>query len=323
MNREKAMGRYKEEVEVMLREYRIHMAKHIQERAEDLESMVKGAMDELGSRMEAQQKEYVSFLFISALKTDLIQRNYQFLLHAMDLRWYLDDESIEVYFSAGALFEPWEQLWDRLIEKSHAYRGAVNLYDIQHILFGELEVMDAVIALILRYQLRDWEKKGIFSKVTLPPYWLLKWGEYRDQMEFILHTDRGEKDESVWKGELKKAVHKPETMVFSYWYRVAYRDYTMKELDMRFMVFEESNLEGMAFHGCNLEGARFSKCTMTDCSFEGCRLWGADFTGCTLKGVSFQNADLTNAILPAPSLPFLNLTPEQLQLIGLAQEEEE
>lgn len=321
MDREIAMSKYKEDIAVILPGFRTHMANHIQERSQQLESTIKAAVDELGDRMVKQQKEYVSFLYISMLKTNLIQKNYQFLLQAANFRWYLDDELIEVYFSAEDLLEPLEKLWNELSEKSHIYRGAINQYDIQHIIFEELSFIDAVISQVLRYQLRNWEEKEIFSKITLSPYWFLKWGEYQDQTEFIIHTDRTEKDESIWRRELKKAIHKPETMVFSYWYRGEYEDRSIKALDMRFIVFEDSKLKGIEFQQCNMEGSKFRNCNIAGCSFEGCNLYGADFTNCTFKHVSFPHAELEEAIFPAHSVPFLDLTPEQLQTIRLAKEE--
>ena len=321
MDREYVMSEFKQEIAVTLKEYRKHLTSHILGHSEQIELWVKAAMDELGAQMEIQEKEYVSFLYISMLKTDLIQRNYRFLVQAMNIRWYFDEEPLEVYFSAGNLFEPLEQLWDKLNQKSRDCQGMVNQYDVQHIIFEELSYIDALISRILRYRLRNWEEKGIFSNVTRSPYWFLKWGEYRDQSEFIIHTDRTEKDGSVWRGELKKALHKPETMVFSYWYRGEYEDSRMSELDMRFMVFDESTLRRMEFQRCNLEGVRLSNCTLTDCSFEGCNLCGADFTKCMFERVTFQDAELTDAIFPALSVPFLDLTPEQLQTIQIAKEE--
>lgn len=323
MDREHVMSEFKQEIATTLQDYRNHITSHILERSEQLEFWVKAAMNELGTKMEIQEKEYVSFLYISTLKMDLIQRNYRFLIQAMNIRWYFDEEPLEVYFSARDLFEPLEQLWDKLNQKSRDCQGLVNKYDVQHIIFDELAFIDALISRILRYRLRNWEEKGIFSNVTRSPYWFLKWGEYRDQSEFIIHTDREEKDGSVWRGELKKALHKPETMVFSYWYRGEYEDSSMSELDMRFMVFEDSKLRRMEFRRCNLEGIRLSNCTLTDCSFEDCNLYGADFTKCTFERVSFHNADLAEALFPAFSVPFLHLTPEQLQTIQLAKEESE
>ena len=190
MDREKALEDYQERIAPLIQKFHHQMGTYLREHAEELEQTVKGAIDELGEKMASQGKEYVSYLYISMLKTDVLCRNYRFLLHAMNLKWYLDEETIEVYFDAGNLMGPFDELWDRLEQENYGYMGAVNQYDIQHIMFGQLREVDSAIAHILRYRLRDWKKKELFSKVTLPNFWLLKWGEYRDRTEIILYTDQ-------------------------------------------------------------------------------------------------------------------------------------
>jgi len=321
MERETAIMKFREETAGKMQAYRIQMGQHLLERAEQLERIVKQTMDELGKRMVLQQKEYVSFLYFSLLKTDLANRNYQFLLHAMNHQWYLDEEPLEVYISAGDLFEPLDALWDELIEESRPYMGVINQYDIRSMIFDELKQIDSAISQILRYRLRDWEKKGIFTGVTLAPYWLLKWGEYRDQTEIIIQTDRVVKEKHIWREEIRGAVHKPETLVFSYWYQGEYEQSQLDKLDMKFIVFEESRLHNLQFTECNMEGSRFTNNHLSGCCFENCNLWAADFSGCTFDQVSFTGSELTGAVFPAESVPFLNLAPEQLQVVLLKREE--
>lgn len=322
MDREQTIIKFQQEAEPRILKYREQMGQHLLEQAEQLEEKIKRAMDLLGENIKRQQKEYVSFLYISMLKVDFANRSYQFLLHAMDHRWYLDEEPLEVYFDAGNIMDPLDELWDYLADESLKYIGVINRYDIQNLMFDELQHVDAAISRILRYRLRDWEKKGIFSNVILAPYWLLKWGEYRDQTEFIIQTDRVPKAKDIWKKETKMAEHKPETLVFSYWYQGEYIGNRLKKLDMKFVVFEEAALKNITFIGCDMEGSRFINSNLTECSFEGCNLWGADFTSCTFEQVSFQGAELTGALFPAQCIPFLNLSPEQLQVILLRREEQ-
>jgi len=323
MERDEVILKYHEEITEILVQYREHMSNHLLEQADFLEEQIRVVMSTLGERMEQQQKEYVSFLYMSVPRVDLIHRKYQFLLHAMNHLWYLDVESIEVYFEAGSLFEPFDEVWDKLIEISRKYFGIVNRYDVQNIMLEELKYIDQTISQILRYRLRDWEKKGIFSGVTLAPYWLLKWGEYRGDSEFVIQTDRTAKEKNAWKKDVKKACHKPETMVFSYWYQDEYKGSRLEDINMKFIVFEEAKLSDMVFQHCDMEGSRFIRTHLSDCSFENCNLWGADFTGCTFEKVSFAGAVLAGAVFPAESIPFLNLEPEQLQVIFLKREEQE
>ncbi len=91
------------------------------------------------------------------------------------------------------------------------------------------------------------------------------------------------KEASEWTEALAKVRHKPDTMIFSYWYQGTYQDCNPKETDMRFTTFEECEIKSMDFKDCNLEGSRFVKCTLTDCTFSGCNLCGADFGDAALS----------------------------------------
>ena len=239
MERETALQSYRDAVAGKIEDFRGSMEKHLLEHADYLENMVKSGMDSLGGQMIKQGKEYVCFLYLSVLKTDLIAGKYRVFLHGLDMRWYLDDEPAEAYVDAKELFEPFECLRNALEEADSGYGGTVNRYDIQNLLFEELPLIDSMISQILRYRLRDWEEKGIFDKVVRSPYWLLKWGEYRDRSEFLIQTDRVEKPESAWKEELKKAVHDPEKMMFSYWYKGRCQGKSPQNVDMRFITFED------------------------------------------------------------------------------------
>lgn len=321
MDRETALQNYKEAVSKKISAFRSRMGDYVMEYAENLEALVERAMKLLGEQMEKQEKEYVCFMYFSFLKTDLLNRNYRLQLHGLDISWYLDNEPVEVYVDAKELFTPLDELWDELTRAAQGYGVFVNEYDIRNLLFEELHVIDYMICQILRYRLRDWEKKGIFDSVTRSPYWVLRWGEYRDLTEILVQTDRVEKEPGIWKSELLKAARKPENMVFSYWYKGTYENRTIKDMDLRFITFEGSLLQNIKFQNCNLEGSRFPGSQLVGCSFEGCNLWGADLRECTFEETSFAGAELTAATFPAESVPFLEISAEQLQVIRLDREE--
>ncbi|MGN0403375.1 MAG: pentapeptide repeat-containing protein [Acetatifactor sp.] len=315
MEREAALQSYREKVSGKIADFRSNMEKYLMEHAGYLEDMVKSGMDRLGDQMKKQEKEYVCFLYISVLKTDLINRNYRIFLHGLDMSWYLDDEPVEAYVDAEELFQPFENLRNMLEEANNGYGGAISVYDIQNLLFEELSLVNSMICQILRYRLRDWEVKGIFDQVVRSPYWLLKWGEYRDKSEFLIQVDRVEKSDSAWKEELAKAAHNPEKMIFSYWYKGHCQGKNPQNLDMRFITFEECFIQDIKFNHCNMEGSRFPKSKINGCRFEGCDLSGADFRDCSFENTSFAGTELMSAIFPAESLPFLDISAEQLQVI--------
>lgn len=322
MEREKALQSYREAVSGKIEDFRSHMDKYLLEHAGYLENMVKSGMDILGKQMEKNGKEYVCFLYISVLKTDFINREYRIFVHGLDMRWYLDEEPVEAYVEAKELFAPFDSLWNTLEEANSGYGGTVNSYDIQNLLFDELPHMDSTICRILRYRLRDWERKGIFDRVVRSPYWLLKWGEYRDRSEFLIQTDRVEKPDSAWREELTKAAHNPENLVFSYWYKGNCRGKDPRNLDMRFITFEECTVQDVKFAHCNMEGSRFPGSRIKGCRFEGCNLCGADFRNCSFENTSFEGAELEAAIFPAECIPFLDISAEQLQVIQIDRGEQ-
>lgn len=111
-------------------------------------------------------------------------------------------------------------------------------------------------------------------------------------------------------------------MVFSYWYKGTYADRTIRDMDMRFITFEESTVTKHCISELQSGRSRFPGTRLTGCSFEGCNLWGADFRECTFEQTSFAGAELTAAVFPAESVPFLEISAEQLQVIRLDREEE-
>lgn len=317
MDRETALRGYQEAVSGRIREFQEAAGAYVLERAETLEDMIRTGADLLGEQMKKKGKESVSFLYFSLLKADLCARKHRLLAYGLDARWYLDEEPAEVYVDAGDLPDLLYCLWDDLTEAAQGYGGAVNSYDIQNLVFDQAPVLDCAVCQVLRYRLREWEKKGILENIALTPSWLLKWGQYRDQTEVLVRTERVEKEEGSWKEELARTRRKPDQLVSSYWYRCTCRDSSPRDLDMRFITFEESSLSHVDFRNCNMEGSRFTGCTLTDCTFEGCSLWGADFRGSRFERTSFEGADLTAAVFPAGSVPFLGISAEQLQVIGL------
>ena len=321
MDRETALREFQSVTADRRESYRMQIALCLAKHKEELEEVIHEASRKLGQQMKALKKEYVSFLYGSVLKSDVIQNKYRFYFHAMTLQWYLDDEPAEAYVDADTILRPFVELRENLTDEVKKYNGKVNQYDIWKLLFEELSYLDAVIAGILRYQLQDWERKEIFSDLTLSPYWIFKWGEYRGQTQFVLATDRVPKEKGIWEEEIRKAKQDKEALVFSYWYQGEYEKSRLHKLDMRFSVFEQCRLTGICLEQCNMEGCRFPDSRISCASFEGSNLTGADFTRCEREQVSFTGTELTGTKFRSEQVPFLNLTPDQLQDAILVREE--
>lgn len=322
MDRETAWIEFHSAAAPLRKQFRQQAAAHLAKNKETLELAVQEAAGKIKEQMEELGKEYISFLYGSVLKSDLIKGQYRFYFHAMTLQWYLDEEPAEAYVDAAELLHPLAEFREKLEMESRRFNGYINQYDVWTVVFEELASLDSAISVILRYQLMDWEKKGIFSGLSLAPYWIFKWGEYRGQTQFILAVDRVPKEDDAWENEMKKAEKDKEALVFGYWYQGECKDSRLSGKDMRFSVFEQCCILGFAFAGCNMEGCRFPGSRIADTSFEECCLKGADFTGSKLERVSFAGAELTGTRFLAGQVPFLDLSPDQLQEIEMVREEQ-
>ncbi len=322
MNRKEAWERYQEEIKGTLQTYREEMGRHLSGQTEELEQIVADAVDRLREPVLKQRKAPLCYVHFSFLRVDLIRRDYRLLAQGMDERWYLDTEPAETAAKTGQILVPLDQLWDSLTEQSRKYAGYVNAYDICHLIFEEKERIDRSIACLLRWRLRDWKERGLFAGIPFSREWILKWGEYWGDSEMLLHVDWRSKGIDAWKEAVRTAGHKADILVFGFWHKEELERTELKELDLRFSVFDKCSLKGISFDCCNLEGSRFPGSRFEGCSFHGCCLTGADFSGCAFENTSFKGAELTGAIFPAESIPFLHLDPRQLQKVTLKQGDE-
>ena len=62
-------------------------------------------------------------------------------------------------------------------------------------------------------------------------------------------------------------------------------------------------------------GTNFEKTKLCDVDFSGCDLRQASFINAKFSNVSFEGADLEEAIFNEEDIPFIKLSPEQLQEI--------
>lgn len=94
--------------------------------------------------------------------------------------------------------------------------------------------------------------------------------------------------------------------------------------------FSESDVRSTYFHNCSIKDidfkksdltlANFTKSDLYNVSFNKTILKNVDFRGCSFENVDFSEAILEGAIFNTDSVPFIHLTPEQLQDIYIDSE---
>lgn len=321
MDREQALEQFLEEQREHIVQIRKEFMEELLLHIKELKQIVDKQFILLNQKIKEAEKEVVMFLYFSLLKIDVLHRKYTVILTAQDFRWYLDPETIELSFSIDFLFDPLNKLWDKLLLEQKKYVEKINSYDVRKIIFEELAIYNSSIALALRYAYRDIEEESFYQELPKMSYFCIRWGEYRDKTEIIIQIDREKKTEREWKKELAKTEKKSDQLVFSYWYEGAFSSYDISTKNLQFITFENCSLSECTFDEANLIGAKFLHTKLYKISFARCLLSDVDFSTCKLEQVNFQDADLTNAIFEEEAIPYLPLSPNQLQVIQIKRKE--
>lgn len=313
MIRQEALETFEKYKNTLLQDHKHKFWEHLQKNIDPLKEAVNESIREL--KEKALHKKDIVYFQFSLLRIDMLTRNYTVLLHAYDNMWYLDEDPVSVTLKINFLFDTFNEVWDQLESESKRYVGKINQYDVENTMFQEAIYCNGLIAHSLRFIIKDIEKNEDFVAISKADLWVIRWGEYRDKSEIVIQRDRRKKDQKDWEKALNTLKEKEDHLVASYWYQVDIKDGECKESQLYFIGFEKSHLTDIDFTQASLLGGQFNECEIKRCQFKGAILREADFRGSHFEEVNFEEADLTNAIFSQEKVPYLNLSPEQLQQI--------
>ena len=94
-----------------------------------------------------------------------------------------------------------------------------------------------------------------------------------------------------------------------------------KKCDLRSSDFSNGVLKNVDFSNSDMFIDNFVNSKLSNVSFNGCTLSSADFSNAVFENVDFQNADLKDAIFSRKDIPFLHLSPQQLQDVFIGDDE--
>ncbi|MBU3215193.1 pentapeptide repeat-containing protein [Clostridium estertheticum] len=312
-------------------------------------------INDKAKKYQGKNENYkLAVLQFELLRINILNESYKILIHGYSSLWYLDKNSIYQEIDLKFLFEPFIKFKGKLIQAKNIYMGKVNFYDIQEIIFElVVECYNSMseLARIWLWNLDEevWVKNGSFSDM-----YTVKWSEYQGQSETIFAMDNREKIMKDLL-ELKKVSEEKLPLVYSVWSNSNLENGDLTKQNMLFINFKASKLNNIDFsesnittaqfkdtnikkcefkrskligtsfeyakiEGCNFENADlravdFRKSILKDITFKNVDLRGSDFTGAIFNNVSFEDASVEEVVFSEQDVPFLYLTPEQLQTI--------
>ncbi|MEY8356561.1 pentapeptide repeat-containing protein [Lachnospiraceae bacterium 54-53] len=315
MTKQEALEKFKEEEREYLEDRKRQFFMELQEKAGEVSDVIKRAFSSLREEIERGEKEKIMFFYFSLLRIDVLNKNYNVLVQAMDARWYMDREPARVTFSLAFLFSKLDGIRERLELDGKKYIGKINRYDVSHIFQETVMECNQILAGQLRFLFRDIEENRDFSYIPKLDTWGIYWGEYRDASEIIACVDREKKEQKDWDRALRLTKEMEGVMTSKFWYEADLKDSDCRGKTLLFNQFENCTLTNLCFDEANLSGSRFKNCTMKACSFLNAVIQQADFVDCVWDGNDFDGADLTYSIFMEKDVPHLHLDPGQLQTI--------
>ncbi|MHC1686045.1 MAG: pentapeptide repeat-containing protein [Clostridiaceae bacterium] len=349
-------------LEICRGKFQVNLESNEEKLREALINGIKGLNEKVIKAQEKDKEYKITVLQFELLRINLLNDSYKILAHGYNHLWYLDKNSIYEEIDLKFLFEPFIELKEQLNKAKKPYLGKINQYDIQKIIF-ELAVQcfnsmsETVRAFFWNFDEEQWAFEGTFSE-----FYTIKWSEYQGSSETIFAMDITEKTTEQLI-ELKKEPEEKLPFVYSVWCNSSFIDGDLtkqnmlfinfkgsklsdmnfsestivtsqfKDTEIKYCVFKEANLTAASFERAEIKhskfdnaqliGADFRKSSLRDTTFKNADLKRADFTDASFENVSFEGADVEDAIFNAQDVPFLHLTPEQLQTIYIIEGGEE
>lgn len=295
MTRAEALEKFQADHKRQREELRQAFQNNLQERLDGFMQCIFAAFEEIGKQAEEQQKEDSMYFLYSLLRCDLLAGKAVVRLDVTNMEWYLDEAPMSVSFDITFLFQEYFSWQEELLLDMRTYMGKVNKYDVSALVQDEIMSCNQLVAHILRFAFRSLEQQEAFHRIKKLPFWVIRWGEYKDYSEIVMQVKRDTRGQESWEDRLRQYEENPEVLAADYWYRENLTGSDCQGKNISFTVFEECALKGIDFGNADLTGARFLRCRIEECSFAGAVLRQADFEDCTFGGNDFGSADLNQA----------------------------
>lgn len=377
MNREEALRDFDEKVAAKLLENcKSEFNELLNDNEEKLARLLIEGIKNLNKKalenLNIDENYKLGVLQFEFLRSNLLNENYNILLHGYSNLWYLDENPVEEEIDLQFLSNPFVKLKDQLMKEKLIYVGKVNNYDIQKIIFNIAAECYNSMSQIVRSYLWDLDEEEWMSDMLLSDFYIIKWSEYKGKSETVFAMDNRKKTMEDL-AEAKNSEKEKMPFVYSVWKDSEFSNFDLSKENMLFINFKGSQFEEVDFSeasivsgemkhsqlkkckftkakvvGTTFEKASIKRCDFNECdfrssdfnnafleevnfddadfqignfvnanlykvSFKNCNLAKADFTEAQFEDVDFEGANLEEVIFSREDIPFLHLSPEQLQ----------
>ncbi len=167
---------------------------HEQRLIDTLMSALEQSCNEASRLQATGEKGPVRHIYISLLRTSLLDNRAQYRIDCHDQRWFLDDTDSTAYWDAGLIFDPLFQRMQQLKEQRKAYGRRITVMDIEKIMQLEAIKYHTLTMHIVQALLPYWLEHPTWLALNKTPDCSIYAGEFHDECE-LLHQEGVEQSE--------------------------------------------------------------------------------------------------------------------------------
>lgn len=296
MRRKEALEKFEGEHKKEKEKIRLMFCHVLQEQMEQLMKSICSSFDDIEHHILKNKKVDIAYFIFSLMRCDLMNDKAIIRLDVMGEEWFLDDEMISTEIDISFLFQSLFDWKHEMLTDMRTYMGMINKYDVENLVQDEAMAWNGIIAFMMRFAFRDIEAYDAFSNIPKLPFWIIRWGEYKDKSEIVFYVDRRMRKKEEWIESLKEYKENQEALIFTYWYQGNFTEGNCRKKNMQFITFEKCILQGISFKSANMTGARFLNCSICNCDFSKTRLDQALFVDSIIEECCFTNASMQQVL---------------------------
>ncbi|OFS25008.1 pentapeptide repeat-containing protein [Clostridium sp. HMSC19A10] len=305
MNREEALEEFKTKIapnyiDKCTIKFEANLSKYEDEISKILINSIVKVNEKVKDVKKTNANYAINILQYELLRTNVLDESFVIWLHAYNINWYMDEESVYEEIDFKFLFEPFIELRKSLISEKNIYIGKVNNYDIQKIVFNELRKCYYNMESYVREIFYDLDENKKISNVLFDEYYLIKWSEFRDESRTVFSMDYRVKDIE----ELKRFCKEP--YIYPVFRKSRLEDFNINNTTLLYANFKESELTHVNMIQCISPRCEYSyvkfasnvikNCVMTGSNFKDTKMNTMIFEDCNLVGCNFNNSDSMSVV---------------------------
>lgn len=130
-------------------------------------------------------KGKIAYITYSMLRTEILQKNYMYLVEAFDKSWFLDDKRCSINYDSTWAFKFLDEFEEALEKKRIEYMNLITSADVEKIKLEEAQNYNYFIKELAKYSLENSKEIEEFEKIDKEEKMQIRVGEYMDVSEVV------------------------------------------------------------------------------------------------------------------------------------------